>query len=143
MNYTIQIAPEDCTGCALCVDVCPARNKKEPRRKAINMVPQPPIRMQERENWKFFLDLPEYDRRLVRLSSVKTNQLLQPLFEFSGACSGCGETPYIKLLTQLFGDRSSDRQCHRMLLDLRRQPADDSLYLQQRRPRPGLEQFSL
>ncbi len=106
MRYTIQIAPEDCTGCALCIDVCPARNKKEPRRKAINMVPQPPIRMQERENWNFFLDLPEYDRRLVRLSSVKTNQLLQPLFEFSGACSGCGETQYIKLLTQLFGDRA-------------------------------------
>ncbi len=106
MNYTIQIAPEDCTGCELCVNVCPARNKKQPSRKAINMVAQPPIRMQERENWKFFLDLPEYDRRLIRLSSVKTNQLLQPLFEFSGACSGCGETQYIKLLTQLFGDRS-------------------------------------
>jgi pyruvate-ferredoxin/flavodoxin oxidoreductase len=106
MNYTVQVAPEDCTGCALCVDVCPARNKKEPRRKAINMVPQGPVRMQERTNWQFFLDLPEYDRRQVRLSSVKTNQLLQPLFEFSGACSGCGETQYIKLLTQLFGDRA-------------------------------------
>ncbi|MDM7996725.1 MAG: pyruvate:ferredoxin (flavodoxin) oxidoreductase [Acidobacteriota bacterium] len=106
MSYTVQIAPEDCTGCGVCVDVCPARNKKEPRRKAINMVPQSPIRMQERANWKFFLDLPEYDRRALRLSSVKTNQLLQPLFEFSGACSGCGETPYIKLLTQLFGDRA-------------------------------------
>jgi pyruvate-ferredoxin/flavodoxin oxidoreductase len=106
MNYTVQVAPEDCTGCALCVDVCPARNKKDPRRKAINMVPQNPIRMQERANWQFFLDLPEYDRRQVRLSSVKTNQLLQPLFEFSGACSGCGETQYIKLLTQLFGDRA-------------------------------------
>jgi pyruvate-ferredoxin/flavodoxin oxidoreductase len=106
MNYTIQIAAEDCTGCGVCVDVCPARNKKEPRLKAINMVPQPPIRMQERENWRFFLDLPEYDRRLIRPSSVKTNQLLQPLFEFSGACSGCGETPYLKLLTQLFGDRA-------------------------------------
>jgi pyruvate-ferredoxin/flavodoxin oxidoreductase len=106
MNYTVQIAPEDCTGCGVCVDVCPARNKREPRRKAINMVTQPPIRMQERENWNFFLDLPEYDRRMVRPSSVKTNQLLQPLFEFSGACGGCGETPYIKLLTQLFGDRA-------------------------------------
>jgi pyruvate-ferredoxin/flavodoxin oxidoreductase len=104
--YTIQVAPEDCTGCGVCVEMCPARNKKETRLKAINMVPQPPIRMQERENFEFFLDLPEYDRRLVRLSSVKTNQLLQPLFEFSGACSGCGETPYIKLLTQLFGDRT-------------------------------------
>jgi pyruvate-ferredoxin/flavodoxin oxidoreductase len=106
MNYTVQVAPEDCTGCGVCVEMCPARNKKETRLKAINMVPQPPIRMQERENFEFFLNLPEYDRRLVRLSSVKTNQLLQPLFEFSGACSGCGETPYIKLLTQLFGDRA-------------------------------------
>ncbi len=106
MNYTIQVAPEDCTGCGVCVDVCPARNKKEPRRKAINMVPQSPVRLQERENYEFFLSLPEYDRRSVRLSSVKTNQLLQPLFEYSGACSGCGETPYIKLLTQLFGDRA-------------------------------------
>jgi pyruvate-ferredoxin/flavodoxin oxidoreductase len=106
MNYTVQIAPEDCTGCGVCVDVCPARNKKEPRLKAINMVQQSPIRMRERENWQFFLGLPEYDRRLIRLSSVKTNQLLQPLFEFSGACSGCGETQYIKLLTQLYGDRA-------------------------------------
>jgi pyruvate-ferredoxin/flavodoxin oxidoreductase len=106
MNYTVQVAPEDCTGCGVCVEMCPVRNKKETRLKAINMVPQPPIRMQERENFEFFLNLPEYDRRLVRLSSVKTNQLLQPLFEFSGACSGCGETPYIKLLTQLFGDRT-------------------------------------
>jgi pyruvate-ferredoxin/flavodoxin oxidoreductase len=106
MNYTVQVAPEDCTGCGVCVEACPARNKKEARLKAINMAPQPPVRMQERENFAFFMDLPDYDRRLVRLSSVKTNQLLQPLFEFSGACSGCGETPYIKLLTQLFGDRT-------------------------------------
>jgi pyruvate-ferredoxin/flavodoxin oxidoreductase len=106
MAYTIQVAPEDCTGCGVCVEMCPARNKKEARLKAINMVSQPAVRMQERENFEFFLSLPEYDRRLVRLSSVKTNQLLQPLFEFSGACSGCGETPYIKLLTQLFGDRA-------------------------------------
>ncbi len=105
-NYTIQVAPEDCTGCGVCVDVCPARNKKEPRLKAINMVTQSPVRLQERENYEFFLSLPEYDRRSIRLSSVKTNQLLQPLFEYSGACSGCGETPYIKLLTQLFGDRA-------------------------------------
>jgi len=106
MNYTVQVAPEDCTGCGVCVEMCPARNKKETRLKAINMVPQPAIRMQERENFEFFLSLPEYDRRKIRLSSVKTNQLLQPLFEFSGACAGCGETPYIKLLTQLFGDRT-------------------------------------
>ena len=106
MAYTIQVAPEDCTGCGLCVDVCPAKNKKETRLKAINMVPQIPIRAQERENYKFFLDLPEYDRRLVKLNSIKANQLLQPLFEYSGACAGCGETPYLKLMTQLFGDRA-------------------------------------
>jgi pyruvate-ferredoxin/flavodoxin oxidoreductase len=105
-SYTIQIAPEDCTGCGICAEVCPAKNKKETRRKALNMIPQPPVRVQERENYKFFLDLPEYDRRLVRLNSVKANQLLQPLFEYSGACAGCGETPYIKLMTQLFGDRA-------------------------------------
>ncbi len=106
MKYTVQVAPEDCTGCAVCVEVCPARSKKESRLKALNMVPQFPIRESERENYKFFLDLPEYDRRLVRLNAVKTNQLLQPLFEYSGACSGCGETPYVKLMTQLFGDRA-------------------------------------
>jgi pyruvate-ferredoxin/flavodoxin oxidoreductase len=106
MMYTVQVAPEDCTGCGVCVGMCPARNRKEPRLKAINMVPQPPVRLAERENFRFFLELPEYDRRLLRLSSVKTTQLLEPLFEFSGACAGCGETPYIKLLTQLFGDRA-------------------------------------
>ncbi len=105
-TYTVQAAPEDCTGCGVCVEMCPAKNKKETRLKAINMVPQPPIRFSERDNFKFFLELPDYDRRLVRLSSVKTNQLLQPLFEFSGACAGCGETPYLKLLTQMFGDRA-------------------------------------
>jgi pyruvate-ferredoxin/flavodoxin oxidoreductase len=104
--YTVQIAPEDCTGCGLCVDICPVKNKKETRLKAINMVPQLPIRDQERLNYQFFLDLPEYDRRKVRMTSIKANQLLQPLFEYSGACSGCGETPYIKLMTQLFGDRA-------------------------------------
>ncbi len=104
--YTIQVAPEDCTGCGVCVDVCPVKNKKETRLKAINMVPQLPIRHSEAANYKFFQDLPEYDRRLVRMNSIKANQLLQPLFEYSGACSGCGETPYIKLVTQLFGDRT-------------------------------------
>ncbi len=88
------------------LDVCPVKNKKETRLKAINMVPQIPIRLQERENYAFFLALPEYDRRLVKLHSIKANQLLQPLFEYSGACAGCGETPYIKLMTQLFGDRA-------------------------------------
>ena len=105
MKYTVQVAPEDCTGCGLCVEVCPAKNKSETRLKAINMKDQPPIRESERANFEFFLSLPEADRRDVKVDSVKGSQFLQPLFEFSGACSGCGETPYVKLATQLFGDR--------------------------------------
>jgi pyruvate-ferredoxin/flavodoxin oxidoreductase len=105
-KYTLQVAPEDCTGCELCVEVCPAKNKQETRLKAINMAPQPPIRETERANWEFFLNLPEVDRSLLNTNQVKDVQLLEPLFEFSGACAGCGETPYIKLLSQLFGDRA-------------------------------------
>jgi pyruvate-ferredoxin/flavodoxin oxidoreductase len=105
-KYTLQVAPEDCTGCELCIEVCPVKNKQETRLKAINMAPQPPIRETERANWEFFLKLPEMDRSLLNTAQVKDVQLLQPLFEFSGACAGCGETPYIKLLTQLFGDRT-------------------------------------
>jgi len=106
MKYTLQVAPEDCTGCTLCVQVCPAKSKSEVKHRAINMAPQPPIREAENANWDFFLKIPEMDRRVLSLSQVKDSQLLQPLFEFSGACSGCGETPYIKLMTQLFGDRA-------------------------------------
>lgn len=105
MKYTLAVAPEDCTGCGLCVEVCPAKDKSQVGRKAINMAPQPPIREQERVKWDYFLDLPEVDRTAMSLKTVKNSQLLQPLFEFSGACSGCGETPYVKLLSQLFGDR--------------------------------------
>ncbi len=105
LKYTLQVAPEDCTGCAMCVDVCPARNKSEARLKAINMVPQPPLRESESANWEFFLSLPELDRRKAATGSVREVQTMEPLFEFSGACAGCGETPYLKLLTQLFGDR--------------------------------------
>jgi pyruvate-ferredoxin/flavodoxin oxidoreductase len=105
MKYSLQIAPEDCTGCALCVEVCPAKNKTETRLKAINMQPQPPIRETERDNYAFFLNLPEADRQHVKTDSIKGSQFLQPLFEYSGACSGCGETPYVKLASQLFGDR--------------------------------------
>jgi len=105
-KYTIQIAPEDCTGCQLCVEVCPAKDKTNPERKALNMADQAPIRENERDNWDFFLDLPEVDRTKIKLGNIKNSQLLQPLFEFSGACAGCGETPYIKLVTQLFGDRT-------------------------------------
>jgi pyruvate-ferredoxin/flavodoxin oxidoreductase len=105
MKYTLQVSPEDCTGCTLCVDVCPVKDKRQVGRKALNMVPQPPVRQQEVANWNFFLTLPEAERRQLNLHAIKDSQLLQPLFEFSGACSGCGETPYIKLATQLFGDR--------------------------------------
>lgn len=105
-RYTLQVAPEDCTGCALCVAVCPAKSKSDARHKAIDMAPQPPLRESERENWDYFLNLPEFDRESLHANQVKDVQLMQPLFEFSGACSGCGETPYIKLLTQLFGDRT-------------------------------------
>ena len=106
MKYTIQVAPEDCTGCGICVDVCPAKNKRETRLKALNMVSQPPLREQERENWDFFLKIPDLDRRKIKVGSIRQQQVQHPLFEFSGACSGCGETPYVKLMTQLFGDRT-------------------------------------
>jgi pyruvate-ferredoxin/flavodoxin oxidoreductase len=104
-RYTLQVAPEDCTGCGVCVDVCPVKNKSDASKKAINMTPQQPLREAERANWEFFLGLPEVDRSKLSHGQVKDLQLLQSLFEFSGACAGCGETPYIKLLTQLFGDR--------------------------------------
>jgi len=106
LKFTIQVSPEDCTSCALCIVNCPAKNKANPKLKALNMVSQPPVREQESKNWKFFLDLPEVDRKELKLSAVRNVQFLQPLFEFSGACAGCGETPYVKLLSQLFGDRA-------------------------------------
>lgn len=105
LQFTIQVAAEDCTGCALCVEVCPAKNKAEPSKKAINMEPQLPLREQERDNWDFFLNLPNPDRQGLNLNKISHQQMQEPLFEFSGACAGCGETPYIKLATQLFGDR--------------------------------------
>ncbi|HLF14589.1 MAG TPA: pyruvate:ferredoxin (flavodoxin) oxidoreductase, partial [Bacteroidota bacterium] len=104
-KYTVQVAPEDCTGCTLCVEYCPVKNKSETRLKAINMMPQAPLREAERANYDFFLSIPETDRRDVKPDTVKGSQFLQPLFEYSGACSGCGETPYVKLASQLFGDR--------------------------------------
>jgi pyruvate-ferredoxin/flavodoxin oxidoreductase len=106
-SYTIQVAPEDCTGCTLCVEVCPAKDKSQTGRKALNMAPQPDLRESETKNWEFFLDtIPDMDRKLFNPSTIKNSQLLRPLFEFSGACTGCGETPYVKLVSQLFGDRS-------------------------------------
>jgi pyruvate-ferredoxin/flavodoxin oxidoreductase len=106
LAYALQVAPEDCTGCELCFEVCPVKNKKETRLKALNMAPQIPLREQESENYEFFLSLPEFDRTKINFSNVKESQFLQPLFEYSGACSGCGETPYVKLVSQLFGDRA-------------------------------------
>jgi pyruvate-ferredoxin/flavodoxin oxidoreductase len=105
-RFVLQVAPEDCTGCGLCVQVCPAKSKSEVRHRAINMMPQPPLRDEEAANWHSFLELPEMDRQALNVSQVKDVQLLQPLFEFSGACAGCGETPYLKLVSQLFGDRA-------------------------------------
>ena len=104
-KISIQVSPEDCTGCELCVEVCPAKDRKQVGRKALNMEPIDPLLEQESENWNFFLGLPEYTREDLKTETVKGAQFLQPLFEFSGACAGCGETPYIKLVTQLYGDR--------------------------------------
>lgn len=106
LQLTIQVAPEDCTGCGICVDVCPAKNKLVENAKALNMAPQAPLLEQERANWDFFRALPETDRLNIKVTSIRQQQAQQPLFEFSGACAGCGETPYVKLLTQLFGDHS-------------------------------------
>jgi pyruvate-ferredoxin/flavodoxin oxidoreductase len=105
MKYALQVAPDDCTGCSLCVEMCPAESKTEKGKRAINMADVAPIRERERKNWDFFLKIPEVDRTKVK-QDVKGTQFLQPLFEFSGACTGCGETPYLKLLTQLYGDRA-------------------------------------
>ncbi len=105
-KYILQVAPEDCTGCGVCVEVCPAKDKKNPSRFAINMHNQMPLREQEAKNWEFFLSLPDTDRAELKLTQIRQQQFQRPLFEFSGACAGCGETPYVKLLSQLFGDRA-------------------------------------
>lgn len=105
-HYTIQVAPEDCTGCRLCIQVCPAKDKSNPRHKALDPAPQQPLREAERTNYAFFLDLPNPDRTLLQTDLVKDSQFFEPLFEYSGACVGCGETPYLKLLTQMYGDRA-------------------------------------
>jgi len=106
LSYTLQISPEDCTGCSLCYEVCPVKNKRQPKFKAINMVDYTPeMRVTESANWDFFQTLPNVERTEIPFNQVKYNQLLEPLFEFSGACAGCGETPYLKLITQMYGDR--------------------------------------
>jgi pyruvate-ferredoxin/flavodoxin oxidoreductase len=106
MKYTIQVAPEDCTGCGACVHNCPAKSKEDPSHKAINMQFQPPLRAEEAINFDFFLSLPDMDATKLKLDTLRGSQLVRPIFEFSGACAGCGETPYLKLLSQLFGDRA-------------------------------------
>ncbi len=105
LAYTIQVAPEDCTGCTLCVDICPAKSKATPGQKSLYMSPQAPLREPESKNWDYFLSLPEFDRKKISPNLIRSIEVAQPLFEFSGACTGCGETPYLKLMTQLFGDR--------------------------------------
>jgi pyruvate-ferredoxin/flavodoxin oxidoreductase len=106
LAYVIQVAPEDCTGCTLCVEICPARDRQNPEVKALAMVQREPILEREKQNWQTFLNLPDPDRSTLNASNLKESQFLRPLFEFSGACAGCGETPYLKLLSQLFGDRA-------------------------------------
>jgi pyruvate-ferredoxin/flavodoxin oxidoreductase len=106
LKYTLQVAPEDCTGCGLCVAICPAKSKSEAKHRAINMEPQPALREKYNEYWDYFLSIPELSREKLAHAQVKDAQLLEPLFEFSGACSGCGETPYISTMTRLFGDRA-------------------------------------
>ncbi len=105
-KYSLQVSPDDCTGCRLCVEICPAKDKHVPDHKALNMVEPEPIRQRENNNWNFFLSLPEVDRTLISPRTIKNSQLLLPMFEFSGACAGCGETPYLKLISQLFGDHA-------------------------------------
>jgi len=104
--FTVQIAPEDCTGCGLCVEMCPGKSKENPDHKAIMMESQAPLREPEVVNYEFFLNIPEPEKELMPRTTVKGSQFYRPLFEYSGACAGCGETPYVKLLSQLFGDRA-------------------------------------
>ncbi|MBZ0245923.1 MAG: pyruvate:ferredoxin (flavodoxin) oxidoreductase [Cyclobacteriaceae bacterium] len=106
MMYSIQVSPEDCTGCSVCVEACPVKDKSNISRKAVNMAPITPLREQEKENWAFFNRLPDLNRNEISITSIGQQQNMRPLFEFSGACSGCGETPYLKLLSQLYGDRA-------------------------------------
>ena len=117
------------------------KSKSEAKHKAINMAPQPPLREAERDNWNFFLKIPEVDRRTLSLGQVKDVQLLQPLFEFSGACAGCGETPYIKLMSQLYRRPGAHLQRHRLLVDLRRQSTHHPLRTERRRARPGVDEL--
>ncbi len=142
LAFTIQVAPDDCTGCGLCVAVCPAKDRSNPRHKAIDMAPAEAHRDVERPAFDFFLGLPHLDPAKLSVD-VKGSQLREPLFEFSGACAGCGETPYLKLLSQLFGDRMLDRQRHGLLVDLRRQPPDHAVARRRRGAGAGVGQLAL
>ena len=142
LKYTIQIAPEDCTGCTLCAVVCPAKDKSNPKHKSLDMHPQRPLRDAERENYAFFLGLPEVDRTKVKMD-LKGVQFLQPLFEYSGACVGCGETPYVKLLTQLFGDRALIANATGCSSIYGANLPTTPVHGQPRRPRPGLVELAL
>ncbi len=143
LKLTVQVAPDDCTGCGLCVEICPAHSKEAVNHKAINLADALTHRDAERPQWEFFEKIPELDRSLVRHDTVKGSQLLQPLFEFSGACAGCGETPYLKLLSQLFGDRMVVANATGLLLDLRREPADDAVGAERRWARAGVGELAL
>ena len=142
-KITIQVAPDDCTGCGVCVDVCPAKSKTEVKHKAINMVSYMDNADAERARWDEFLSIPELDRSALPRDTIKGSQALEPLFEFSGACSGCGETPYVKLVSQLFGDRmivANATGCSSIYGgNLPTTPWAD----QRRGPWPGLEQLAL
>ncbi len=142
-KLTIQVAPDDCTGCGVCVDICPAKSKTEVKHKSINMQPYRAHAEAERVRWDEFLSIPQLDRSLLPRDTVKGSQVLEPLFEFSGACSGCGETPYVKLVSQLFGDRIDRGQCHRLFFDLWRQPAHHAVGDERRGSWAGLEQLAV
>ena len=140
---TIQVAPDDCTGCGVCVDVCPAKSKEVAKHKAINMVPKDEHLERERANWDYFLTIPEVDRTLVEDDTVKSSQMLQPLFEFSGACAGLRRNAVFEADEPVVRRSGRDRQRDRLLVDLRRQPADDAVGREPRGSRAGVEQLAV
>ena len=142
-KFVVQVAPDDCTGCGLCVEVCPAKDKEKVKHRAINMETKLPNLDRERAAYDFFTTIPDVDRSKVKPDTIKGSQLLLPFFEFSGACAGCGETPYVKLLTQYFGDRMLDRQRHGLLVDLWRQPPLHAVRGQPGRPRPVVVELAV
>ncbi len=141
-KFTLQVYLEDCTGCGLCYEVCPVDDRVNNKR-AINVTEKPKDLDTEREKIDFFEKLPENEKVDVNFSTVHGVQFLEPYFEFSGACAGCGETPYIKVLTQLFGDRPSGRERYRLFVDLWRQPADDPVDVEFEGTGPGVVEFAL